>query len=97
MSDSAKPSRFAPGGLPKPESPPAVDLENPFEDGGEGIDTVWARAEAALPATPQKRLVTLRLDEDVVLWFKSLGKGYQGRINTVLRSFKRACERRERP
>ena len=34
--------------------------------------------------------VTIRLDEDVVKWFKSMGPGYQPRINDVLRSFMHA-------
>ncbi len=34
--------------------------------------------------------VTLRLDEDVVKWFRSMGPGYQPRMNDVLRSFMHA-------
>jgi uncharacterized protein (DUF4415 family) len=34
-----------------------------------------------------KRQVTLRLDEDVLDYFKRQGKGYQTRINAVLRAF----------
>jgi len=34
---------------------------------------------------PVKRPVTLRLDADVVAWFKADGRGYQTRINRVLR------------
>lgn len=34
-----------------------------------------------------KRQLTIRLDEDVLDWFKSHGPGYQTRINAVLRSF----------
>jgi len=29
--------------------------------------------------------VTLRIDEDVLVWFKAQGKGYQSRINKLLR------------
>ena len=39
--------------------------------------------------TTTKR-VTIRLDEDVVKWFKSMGPGYQPRINDVLRTFMHA-------
>jgi uncharacterized protein (DUF4415 family) len=38
-----------------------------------------------MPAT--KRLLSLRLDTDVVDWFREQGPGYQTRINAVLRSF----------
>jgi uncharacterized protein (DUF4415 family) len=34
---------------------------------------------------PLKRPVTLRLDADVLAWFKKKGSGYQTRINRALR------------
>ena len=34
---------------------------------------------------PVKKAVQIRLDADVLAWFKSYGKGYQSRINKVLR------------
>ena len=34
---------------------------------------------------PVKKPVTLRLDADVIAWFKKLGHGYQTRINRALR------------
>jgi uncharacterized protein (DUF4415 family) len=42
-------------------------------------------AEAVMPA--QKKLLSLRLDADVVDWFKERGPGYQTRMNAVLRAF----------
>jgi len=36
---------------------------------------------------PAKQPVTLRLDSDVLAWFKSQGQGYQTRINKLLRSY----------
>jgi uncharacterized protein (DUF4415 family) len=46
----------------------------------------WVQhAEAVMP-TP-KKLISLRLDHDVIDWFKSQGPGYQTRINAVLRAF----------
>jgi uncharacterized protein (DUF4415 family) len=35
--------------------------------------------------------VSLRIDVDVLEWFKSRGNGYQTRINAVLRAFKEAA------
>jgi len=35
---------------------------------------------------PIKQPVTLRLDADVLMWFKAKGRGYQTRINQALRS-----------
>jgi uncharacterized protein (DUF4415 family) len=34
---------------------------------------------------PKKKAVQIRLDSDVLAWFKGYGKGYQSRINAVLR------------
>jgi uncharacterized protein (DUF4415 family) len=42
-------------------------------------------AEAVMPI--QKKLLSLRLDADVVDWFKQRGPGYQTRMNAVLRAF----------
>ena len=37
--------------------------------------------------TENKLQVTMRFDADIVAYFKSQGRGWQGRMNTVLRSF----------
>ena len=42
-------------------------------------------AEAIMPVA--KRLLSLRLDADVIDWFREQGPGYQTRMNAVLRSF----------
>jgi uncharacterized protein (DUF4415 family) len=36
-------------------------------------------------AAPLKQIVTIRLDVDMLKWFKSAGPGYQTRINQILR------------
>lgn len=55
----------------------------------------WDGAELVLPVA--KRPISLRVDEDVLEWFRSLGPGYQTRMNAVLRSYmKRAAARRSR-
>ena len=43
-----------------------------------------------LPATKIKTQVTLRIDSDVLEWFKSQGKGYQTQINQLLRAYMEA-------
>lgn len=48
--------------------------------------------EAAVAVKPQtingvKQIVTIRLDVDMLDWFKSAGPGYQTRINQVLREY----------
>jgi len=47
-------------------------------------DDFFKRAEISVPP---KQPVTLRLDVDVLVWFKSQGQGYQTRINKLLRSY----------
>jgi uncharacterized protein (DUF4415 family) len=42
---------------------------------------------SGLKVVPPKRSVSLRIDADVLEWFKSKGAGYQTRINSVLRAF----------
>ncbi|PJI46536.1 MULTISPECIES: BrnA antitoxin family protein [Pseudomonas] len=39
---------------------------------------------------PAKQAVTIRLDSDVLEWFKSQGAGYQTRINQLLRQYMQA-------
>jgi uncharacterized protein (DUF4415 family) len=48
----------------------------------------WEKAQVVLP--PVKTHLSLRLDEDVVEWFKRQGAGYQTKINAVLRSYVQA-------
>jgi uncharacterized protein (DUF4415 family) len=48
-------------------------------------DDFFAHAELRLPEP--KQLITIRLDTDVVEWFKAQGKGYQTRMNAVLRRY----------
>jgi uncharacterized protein (DUF4415 family) len=57
-----------------------------------GIDDEWVKnAEVAnrLLARPKenKRQVTMRFDADVLEFFKTSGRGWQGRMNAVLRRF----------
>ena len=44
-------------------------------------------SKATLQMPTRKVAVTLRVDADVLNWFKLQGKGYQGRMNAVLRTF----------
>ena len=47
----------------------------------------WNGLESSAPVPPGKTRVTIRLDSDMLRWFKALGPGYQGRINDVLRIY----------
>jgi uncharacterized protein (DUF4415 family) len=41
----------------------------------------------------KKSQITLRIDSDVLDWFKKSGKGYQTRINMLLRAYMEQSER----
>jgi uncharacterized protein (DUF4415 family) len=43
-----------------------------------------------LKPLPPKASISLRVDQDVLAWFKAQGAGYQTRINTFLRAFRDA-------
>jgi uncharacterized protein (DUF4415 family) len=48
----------------------------------------WKDARVTMP--PGKQPVTVRIDRDVLEWFKASGARYQTRMNAVLRSFMEA-------
>jgi len=59
----------------------------------------WSGAKRGLFYRPVKQQLTLRLDSDVVAWFKGhakSGEGYQTRINRVLREYVAGQARRPR-
>lgn len=58
--------------------------ENP--DAAPALDKEWFRT-ARILSPHGKGAVSLRLDRDVVAWFKMQGPRYQTRMNAVLRSY----------
>ncbi len=50
----------------------------------------WLENAMLLRPSRGKRQITVRLDADVIDWFKSQGKGYQTRMNAVLRTYSEA-------
>jgi len=48
-------------------------------------DIDWSDAVLVIPA--KKKAISIRVDEDVLDFFKKEGEGYQRRINAVLRSY----------
>jgi uncharacterized protein (DUF4415 family) len=54
-------------------------------DWAEFKDIDWSDAVLVIPA--RKKAISIRVDEDVLDYFKSQGEGYQRRINAVLRSY----------
>jgi uncharacterized protein (DUF4415 family) len=55
----------------------------------------FARAlvRKGLQPVVRKAQITLRIDADVLEWFRERGAGYQSRINAVLRAYKQAHHR----
>ena len=47
----------------------------------------WHWSDAVLVIPPKKKAISIRVDEDVLDYFKHEGAGYQRRINAVLRSY----------
>jgi uncharacterized protein (DUF4415 family) len=49
------------------------------------MDIDWSKAVMVIP--DKKKAISIRLDPDIVDFFQATGKGYQTRINAVLRHF----------
>jgi uncharacterized protein (DUF4415 family) len=68
------------------------DKDIDFSDNPEVTAEMFAKAvlRKGLKPAVRKTQVTLRIDEDVLTWFKKQGKGYQTRINSLLKAYKDA-------
>ena len=62
-----------------------------YSDIAELDEAFFKNAEVRMPV---KQSVTIRLDSDVLTWFKEQGKGYQSRINKLLRVYMDAHQTR---
>jgi uncharacterized protein (DUF4415 family) len=58
------------------------------------IDIDWSKATIVMPS--RKSAISIRLDEDVLDYFRASGSGYQSRMNAVLRHFVSAQKKKER-
>ena len=56
------------------------------ETGIELDEDFWRKAKLVMPA-PKKKSIHLRVDSDVLEWFRSQGKGYLSRMNAILRAY----------
>lgn len=64
------------------------DIERAMRDDPDWADLIdvdWSKAKIVIPRA--KKAISIRLDEDIVDFFQATGKGYQTRINAVLRHF----------
>ena len=56
------------------------------------LEAIWMKAATDLPLTKQQ--ITLRIDAEVLEFFKHTGRRYQSRINAVLRAYVEANKTR---
>jgi uncharacterized protein (DUF4415 family) len=68
------------------------DEDIDLSDAPEITPEMFAKAvvRRGLKPPPSKRQITIRLDEDVLKWFRAQGEGYQTRINALLRAYMEA-------
>ena len=71
------------------------DEDIDFSDSPELTPEMFAKAvvRRGLQHRPKKVQLTLRLEEDVLTWFRARGRGYQTQINDLLRAYMEAHER----
>ena len=72
------------------------DIERAMRDDPDWADLIdidWSKAEWVIPVV--KKALSIRLDQDVIDFFQAIGKGYQTRINAVLRHY--MAEEKRRP
>ncbi len=62
------------------------DSEIDYSDIATSARADWNGAVQGKFYRPIKRQLTVRIDADVIAWLKSFGKGYQSRLNAILRS-----------
>jgi uncharacterized protein (DUF4415 family) len=66
-----------------------TDEDIDFSENPEATPDMFARAivRRNFQTIPRKKQLTIRIDGDVVDWYKSQGRGYQTRINSLLRAY----------
>lgn len=72
-----------------------TDKDIDFSDVPEVTPEMFARGVVRVGLRPvsKKELLTLRVDQDVLAWFRAQGRGYQTRINKLLRAYMEANQR----
>ncbi|WP_067754146.1 BrnA antitoxin family protein [Orrella dioscoreae] len=61
------------------------DADPDYSDQGPLGEDFWRHAVRGQFYKPTKTSTTVRIDSDVLAWLRSQGKGYQTRINAILR------------
>jgi uncharacterized protein (DUF4415 family) len=82
--DPAKPFKLSPRQEARLLNMTDADID--LSDIPEQVGKHWTHPGALIPAENKKQ-ITLRLDADVLSFFKKTGKRYQSRINAALREY----------
>ncbi len=69
------------------------DKDIDYSDIPETDEEFWSDAEILFPT--KKTHVSIRLDDDIISWFKQFGKGYQTKINSVLKSYITSIQKKQ--
>jgi uncharacterized protein (DUF4415 family) len=75
------------------------DKDIDFSDSPEVTPEMFARAivrRGLKPVTPRKVPLTVRVDREVLDWYRAKGRGYQTQINALLRAYMEASEAEKR-
>ena len=72
------------------------DEDTDFSDLPEATPEMFARGivRRGLKPVIRKKQLTVRMDSDVIEWFKNQGRGYQTKINSLLRAYMEEHRRR---
>ncbi len=68
------------------------DADIDLSDAPEITPEMFAKSvvKRGLKSAPKKQLLTIRIDTDVLNWFRAQGRGYQTNINALLRAYMEA-------
>jgi uncharacterized protein (DUF4415 family) len=81
-------------------APDGYEWEDAPADIAESMDTGMILPDDFLPPPEElmkaktKVIITMRVDLEVLDWYKSMGRGYQSKMNAVLKAYKKAYENR---
>jgi uncharacterized protein (DUF4415 family) len=73
------------------------EIEAAVRDDPDAVPLDFDWSEAVLVIPPSKKAISIRIDQDVLDYFKQEGAFYQRRINAVLRSYVEQKQKRKKP
>ena len=63
------------------------DEDIDYSDIPELDESFWESAEVVMPVSPEKKQISIKIDREVLDYFRKDGPGYQTRMNAVLRAY----------